>query len=139
MDRLRRECPWDAGQTHASLVPHLLEEPYEALAAFESGDEQAFCEELGDVPPQALATQLQRRAAQAGMPEELPRPGAHQGTALAVQLRSPEAAGTGRTGFPAVDGDEQHCRRTRQETCGQRTYFRLPALWCLVGPRSAAG
>jgi XTP/dITP diphosphohydrolase len=49
MDRLRVECPWDARQTHASLVPHLLEEPYEALEAFESGDEQAFCEELGDV------------------------------------------------------------------------------------------
>jgi XTP/dITP diphosphohydrolase len=49
MDRLRLDCPWDARQTHASLVPHLLEEPYEALEAFESGDEQAFCEELGDV------------------------------------------------------------------------------------------
>ncbi len=49
MDRLRRECPWDARQTHESLVPHLLEEPYEALEAFESGDDQAFCEELGDV------------------------------------------------------------------------------------------
>jgi XTP/dITP diphosphohydrolase len=49
MDRLRVECPWDARQTHASLLPHLLEEPYEALEAFESGDEQAFCEELGDV------------------------------------------------------------------------------------------
>jgi MazG family protein len=49
MDRLRTDCPWDAGQTHESLVPHLLEEPYEALDAFESGDEQAFCEELGDV------------------------------------------------------------------------------------------
>ena len=49
MDRLRRECPWDARQTHASLAPHLLEEPYEALDALESGDEQAFCEELGDV------------------------------------------------------------------------------------------
>jgi len=49
MDRLRAECPWDARQTHASLAPHLLEEPYEALEAFESGDEQAFCEELGDV------------------------------------------------------------------------------------------
>jgi NTP pyrophosphatase (non-canonical NTP hydrolase) len=32
-----------------SLAPHLLEEPYEALEALESGDEQAFCEELGDV------------------------------------------------------------------------------------------
>ncbi len=49
MDRLRADCPWDARQTHASLAPHLLEEPYEALEALESGDEQAFCEELGDV------------------------------------------------------------------------------------------
>jgi uncharacterized protein YabN with tetrapyrrole methylase and pyrophosphatase domain len=49
MDRLRAECPWDARQTHASLAPHLLEEPYEALEALESGDQRAFCEELGDV------------------------------------------------------------------------------------------
>jgi XTP/dITP diphosphohydrolase len=49
MDRLRTECPWDARQTHESLAPHLLEEPYEALEALESGDQQAFCEELGDV------------------------------------------------------------------------------------------
>jgi XTP/dITP diphosphohydrolase len=49
MDRLRVECPWDARQTHQSLAPHLLEEPDEALDALESGDEEAFCEELGDV------------------------------------------------------------------------------------------
>jgi XTP/dITP diphosphohydrolase len=49
MDRLRVECPWDARQTHASLAPHLLEEPYEALDALESGDQQAFRDELGDV------------------------------------------------------------------------------------------
>jgi NTP pyrophosphatase (non-canonical NTP hydrolase) len=49
MDRLRVECPWDARQTHQTLAPHLLEEPYEALAVLEAGDEQAFCEELGDV------------------------------------------------------------------------------------------
>jgi len=49
MDRLRVECPWDSRQTHTSLAPHLLEEPYEALEALESGDAQAFCEELGDV------------------------------------------------------------------------------------------
>ena len=49
MDRLRVECPWDARQTHESLAPHLLEEPYEALEALESGDQEAFCEELGDV------------------------------------------------------------------------------------------
>jgi NTP pyrophosphatase (non-canonical NTP hydrolase) len=49
MDRLRTECPWDIRQTHESLAPHLLEEPYEALEALESGDAQALCEELGDV------------------------------------------------------------------------------------------
>ena len=34
MDTLRRNCPWDARQTHASLMPYLLEETYEALDAF---------------------------------------------------------------------------------------------------------
>jgi uncharacterized protein YabN with tetrapyrrole methylase and pyrophosphatase domain len=54
MDTLRVGCPWDARQTHASLAPHLLEEPYEALEALESGDEQALCEELGDVALQVV-------------------------------------------------------------------------------------
>jgi len=49
MDRLRRNCPWDAKQTHESLAPYLLEEPYEALDALESGDQEALREELGDV------------------------------------------------------------------------------------------
>ncbi len=117
MDRLRVECPWDARQTHQTLARHLLEEPYEALEALESGDDRAFCEELGDVllqvvfharvaaeradgytiddvadgivaklvrrhphdgvpfgqPALALAAQLQRRAARAGVPDELAR------------------------------------------------------------------
>ncbi len=54
MDRLRTECPWDAQQTHQSLAPYLVEEPFEALEALESGDEQAFCEELGDVLLQVM-------------------------------------------------------------------------------------
>jgi XTP/dITP diphosphohydrolase len=49
MDRLRVHCPWDARQTHDSLAPHLLEEPYEALEALEAGDDEALREELGDV------------------------------------------------------------------------------------------
>ena len=44
MDRLRRECPWDARQTHQSLAPHLLEEPYEALDALELGDQDVVPE-----------------------------------------------------------------------------------------------
>ena len=54
MDRLRAGCPWDARQTHESLAPHLLEEPYEALEALESGDAAALREELGDVLLQVM-------------------------------------------------------------------------------------
>lgn len=49
MRRLRRECPWKAEQTHASLIPYLLEETSEAAEALESGDAEHTCEELGDV------------------------------------------------------------------------------------------
>ena len=51
MDRLRSPggCPWDAEQTHASLVPYLLEEAHEAAEAIESGDRDHIVEELGDV------------------------------------------------------------------------------------------
>ena len=54
MTVLREQCPWDAKQTHSSLAPHLLEEPYEALEALENGDHGAFREELGDVLLQVL-------------------------------------------------------------------------------------
>ena len=33
MDTLRARCPWDRVQTHASLMPHLVEESYEVLDA----------------------------------------------------------------------------------------------------------
>ena len=51
MDRLRSPggCPWDAQQTHASLVPYLLEEAHEAIEAIESGDPTHMQEELGDL------------------------------------------------------------------------------------------
>jgi tetrapyrrole methylase family protein / MazG family protein len=35
MRTLRAQCPWDRAQTHATLMPHLLEESYEVLDALE--------------------------------------------------------------------------------------------------------
>ncbi|WP_188897888.1 MazG family protein [Microlunatus endophyticus] len=35
MGRLRAECPWDAQQTHRSLVQYLIEETYEVVEAIE--------------------------------------------------------------------------------------------------------
>ena len=51
MDRLRSPggCPWDAEQTHESLVRYLIEEAHEAAEAIESGDRDHMVEELGDV------------------------------------------------------------------------------------------
>lgn len=51
MDRLRSPggCPWDAQQTHASLVTYLVEETYETVEAIETGDLDHLREELGDL------------------------------------------------------------------------------------------
>lgn len=49
MARLRRDCPWKAGQTHLSLARYLLEESYEVLEALEGEDPAHLREELGDL------------------------------------------------------------------------------------------
>ena len=56
MDRLRSPggCPWDAEQTHESLLQYLIEECYELYQAIEDGDRDAVREELGDVLLQVL-------------------------------------------------------------------------------------
>ena len=51
MHRLRAPggCPWDAEQTHLSLLPCLIEEAYEVAEAIRSGDRDAIVDELGDL------------------------------------------------------------------------------------------
>ncbi len=51
MDRLRSPggCPWDARQTHDSLVEYLIEEAYETVEAIEESDRELLREELGDL------------------------------------------------------------------------------------------
>jgi XTP/dITP diphosphohydrolase len=51
MDRLRSPggCPWDARQTHASLVEYLIEEAYETVETIEESDRDGLREELGDL------------------------------------------------------------------------------------------
>ncbi|MFM6975133.1 MAG: MazG family protein [Agromyces sp.] len=47
-------CPWDAEQTHESLLQYLIEETYELIDAVETGDRRELIEELGDVLYQVL-------------------------------------------------------------------------------------
>lgn len=51
MDKLRSPggCPWDAEQSHSSLLKYLLEESYEFIEAVEDNDRDAMQEELGDI------------------------------------------------------------------------------------------
>ncbi len=51
MDTLRSPggCPWDAEQTHESLLKYLLEESYEFVDAVQSDNRVDMREELGDV------------------------------------------------------------------------------------------
>ncbi|WP_091968684.1 MazG family protein [Propionibacterium cyclohexanicum] len=54
MARLRADCPWDARQTHVSLVKHLVEECAETVDAIETGSPADLREELGDVLMQVV-------------------------------------------------------------------------------------
>jgi MazG family protein len=51
MHRLRAPggCPWDAEQTHESLLPNLIEEAYETVDAIRRNDWEHLKEELGDL------------------------------------------------------------------------------------------
>jgi XTP/dITP diphosphohydrolase len=54
MARLRQECPWDAEQTHRSLVQYLIEETAETIEAIEAADQDHLREELGDLLLQVI-------------------------------------------------------------------------------------
>ena len=56
MHRLRAPggCPWDAEQTHQSLITNLIEETYETVDTIQRGDFDHLCEELGDLLLQVI-------------------------------------------------------------------------------------
>jgi len=49
IQRLRKECPWDRAQTHASIRSALIEEAYEVVESIDLNDMDALKQELGDV------------------------------------------------------------------------------------------
>ncbi|MBB1054875.1 nucleoside triphosphate hydrolase, partial [Dietzia sp. B44] len=54
MARIRRDGEWEAAQTHASLLPYLLEESWELVDAVADGDRDELVSELGDLLLQVL-------------------------------------------------------------------------------------
>ena len=49
MARLRACCPWDREQTHATLLPYLVEEAHEVVETVDEDDPKRLCDELGDL------------------------------------------------------------------------------------------
>ncbi len=47
--QLRRDCPWDREQTHASIKHLLIEEAYEVVEAIDEEDWEELKKELGDI------------------------------------------------------------------------------------------
>jgi MazG family protein len=47
--RAPKGCPWDREQTHQTLRTYLLEEAYEVLEALDTGNDEKFAEEMGDL------------------------------------------------------------------------------------------
>lgn len=47
-------CPWDREQTHQTLKQYLIEEAHEVCEAIDNGDDDEFCEELGDLALQVV-------------------------------------------------------------------------------------
>ncbi len=93
-------CPWDADQTHASLVQYLVEESWELIDAIESGDRAEMIEELGDVLYQVLF-HADIAAHTAGEGFDIQDVAAHM-TAKMVS-RHPHVFGGGRTAETADD------------------------------------
>ena len=116
MDRLRSPggCPWDAEQTHASLVPYLVEEAFEAAEAVETGDRAAVREELGDVLLQVV---FHARIAQEHPSDPYDVDDVADGIVRKLVGRHPHVfapdAGTGHTAESVQAGWEQHKAREK--------------------------
>jgi tetrapyrrole methylase family protein/MazG family protein len=100
---LREQCPWDIEQTHASLIPYVLEETYEVVDAIQSLDpavpstDEDLIEELGD-----LLYQIEFHATIAEQEGRFTIADVTQGVHDKLVRRHPHVFGT-----TAVDGTSQ--------------------------------
>jgi XTP/dITP diphosphohydrolase len=120
MDRLRSPggCPWDAEQTHESLLPYLIEECYELYQAVEDGDRAAVREELGDVLLQVL---FHARVAAEGRPA-FDIDGVALDLVTKLMGRHPHVfAPSGVDTAERIDtAERQQCREAARIQCGRR-------------------
>lgn len=92
VDRLRSPggCPWDAEQTHTSLVKYLVEETYEVVDAISADSPAALKEELGDLLLQVV---FHARIAQENPNEPFGMEDVAAGIAAKMRRRHPHVFG----------------------------------------------
>ncbi|MBI5970876.1 MAG: nucleoside triphosphate pyrophosphohydrolase [Deltaproteobacteria bacterium] len=76
MERLRGDngCPWDREQTLKTLVPFIIEEAYEVIAAIDEGSDESILEELGDLLFQIIfICQIKKEDKRFGLAEVIDR------------------------------------------------------------------
>ncbi len=99
-------CPWDAEQTHESLLQYLLEETYELIEAVEAGNREEVLEELGDVLYQVIFHSDLASTGTLGEPFEIEDVASHMEQKM--RSRHPHVFGTEEelAMFAAQTGDE---------------------------------
>lgn len=105
MDRLRSPggCPWDAEQTHASLLPYAIEEVHEVVEAVEAGDRDGMREELGDLLLQVV---FHARVAQEHPDDPFDLADVATGVADKLRRRHPHVFSAGADGSEPAGADE---------------------------------
>ncbi|MCU1366985.1 MAG: putative MazG family protein [Ilumatobacteraceae bacterium] len=141
---LREQCPWDIEQTHASLIPYLLEETYEVVDALQNLDpddastDEDLIEELGD-----LLYQIEFHATIAEQQGRFTIADVTQGVHDKLVRRHPHVFGD-----TAVDGTEQvlsNWETIKREEKGRTSVFdgipsSLPSLsYAYKAQKKAAG
>jgi MazG family protein len=64
-------CPWDRKQSFESLRKYVIEEAHEVASAIDDGDQEAICEELGDLVLQVVFQAELGRAAGTFGPDDV--------------------------------------------------------------------
>ncbi|WP_370524310.1 MazG family protein [Cellulomonas sp. APG4] len=130
MDRLRSPggCPWDAEQTHASLLPYAIEEVFEVVEAVEHGDRADLREELGDLLLQVV---FHARLAQEHPDDPFDLDDVARGTAAKLRRRHPHVFAAGAT--PDAEGLHRQWDAIKQDEKQRASAFdgipaALPAL-----------
>ncbi|MGB3040960.1 MAG: MazG family protein [Candidatus Nanopelagicales bacterium] len=106
MDRLRSPggCPWDAEQTHESLVEYLVEEAYETIEAIDEHDQVGLREELGDLLLQVV---FHARIAQEHPDQPWTIDDVADGITVKLIERHPHVFGNADPGLTATDVEAQ--------------------------------